>query len=987
MRVIKRSGEKVNFDRNKIIDAAKKAWSAVHGTDVLPDNLSNMLNDYCEELASGADTEVETIQDNVILMLHQHDAHEVEKAYIRYRERRAIARDTKIDAEDLINQYIKVKDDMAVHENSSTSYSLQGLNQFIHESVISKKWLRLYSDEIKKAHDTGRMHIHDLGSLAPYCFTGDTKVYCLDGQNKTFKELCDTGVKEFWTFAIDSEGKEIPALAKNPKITRKNAELIEITLDNKEKIKCTPDHLFMLRDGSYRQASKLTPSDSLRALYHIDTKSGYRLLLLKDERIYEHRHVASFFNDDVNEKNVVHHINSNKLDNRPENLEVMLDRDHRSMECSIIMNRAENKQKCAARLASFNKSEEQRKKSSERMQLMWEAKKSWWEHFKNKEDKKKYHDYLTYVQRNGFLPIEEYDKTYNHRIVSIRTLETKEDVYDVTVETYNNFLLAAGVFVHNCMGHDLMMLVEEGFTGVPEKTCSRPAKHFGVALGQCFNFLYTLQGESAGAQAFSNFNTLLAPFVHYDELTYKQVKQAMQEFIYNLNVPTRTGFQAPFTNLTLDLDVTKTDFADRPAIIGGKPMEKTYREFQKEAMMINQAMIEIMEEGDAHGAMFPYPIITFNVTKDFPWKAKFGESLLRLTAKYGSPYFANYINSEYAESDITSMCCRLRLDKREIKKYLTEYTGGLEKEDYEKTHQRGGGFFGAAANTGSLGVVTLNLAALMKDAKDKAVGDNWNEFLSEVQRYMDLAMESLLKKRREVELSCEDNLYPYTKYYLRHVKERTGHYFTQHFNTIAINAMHEALVLYGIPEGMNSKDGQELAYHLLTFMNNYSVRLQEKHKVLVNVEQAPAESAGVKLCKKSGIDPLGNGYYTNSTWFPADSSIDIMEQIHAQGKLNEKYTGGSVVHIYTDADLVPVYKDLQKIIEYAFTHTKLPYLTISPVFSVCPKCGRVAGNHETCPKCGGAAEVYSRVVGYYRNVSNFNEGKKKEFKKRRFTKI
>lgn len=706
MRVIKRSGEKVNFDRNKIIDAAKKAWSAVHGTDVLPDNLSNMLNDYCEELASGADTEVETIQDNVILMLHQHDAHEVEKAYIRYRERRAIARDTKIDAEDLINQYIKVKDDMAVHENSSTSYSLQGLNQFIHESVISKKWLRLYSDEIKKAHDTGRMHIHDLGSLSAYC-----------------------------------------------------------------------------------------------------------------------------------------------------------------------------------------------------------------------------------------------------------------------------------------LGHDLGMLIEEGFTGVPEKTCSGPAKHFGVALGQCFNFLYTLQGESAGAQAFSNFNTLLAPFIHYDELTYKQVKQSMQEFIYNLNVPTRTGFQAPFTNLTLDLDVTKTDFADRPAIIGGKPMEKTYREFQKEAMMINQAMIEIMEEGDAHGAMFPYPIITFNVTKDFPWKAKFGESLLRLTAKYGSPYFANYINSEYAESDITSMCCRLRLDKREIKKYLTEYTGGLEKEDYEKTHQRGGGFFGAAANTGSLGVVTLNLAALMKDAKDKAVGDNWNEFLAEVQRYMDLAMESLLKKRREVELSCEDNLYPYTKYYLRHVKERTGHYFTQHFNTIAINAMHEALVLYGIPEGMNSKDGQELAYHLLTFMNNYSVRLQEKHKVLVNIEQAPAESAGVKLCKKSGIDPLGNGYYTNSTWFPADSSIDIMEQIHAQGKLNEKYTGGSVVHIYTDADLVPVYKDLQKIIEYAFTHTKLPYLTISPVFSVCPKCGRVAGKHETCPKCGGAAEVYSRVVGYYRPVSQFNEGKKKEFKKRRFTKI
>ena len=991
MNITKRNGTLVEFNEEKIKKAVVNAAKATNHEN--PEGLFDSIKDKIMlKLGLFSVPHVEDIQESIIDCLLDADK-KTAIAFIKYRERRRIAREGDINAIDIVDEYIIKKDDMAIHENSSTQYSMQGLNQHIFETVVAKKWLNLYSDDIKKAYDTGRIHIHDIGVLGPYCFTGDTKIYCLDGHHKSFKELCDLGIEEFWTFAIDASGNEVPALAKNPRVTRKNAALIEIELDNGEKIKCTPDHHFMLRDGSFKSASELQTNDSLRALSHMQTKNGYSLLFLKDKKIYEHRHVASFFNNFVDKEHVVHHLNKDKLDNRPENLEVIENRIHRSMECAITMNKPENKQKSAATFTALNKSEVHRKRmaklGTERIITDIIKAKMSWNNTKNKNTNAKIDEYLSYVEKNGFKPTKEYLKTYNHRIVSITKLDNHEDVYDVTVDVHHNFLLSAGVFVHNCMGHSLSQLLEDGFTGVPGKVSAKPAKHFSTALGQANNFLFTLQGEAAGAQAFSNFNTLLAPFVAIDELSYKEVKQQIQEFIFNLNTDVRVGFQAPFTNITLDMDVTKCAYAEEGIIVGGvTDFTKKYKEFQKEATWISQAFIEVMEEGDSKGAMFSYPIITFNVTADFPWRNKLGESLLKLVAKYGTPYFANYINSEFAASDILSLCCRLKIDKKEIARHLTEYTGGLEGEDYEKTHQKGHGFFGASPNTGSIGVVTLNIPAIAHDAVTENNTEYWDIFYDKIKYYMDLATESLLKKRKFIEQQCEEGLYPYTRFYLRHVKARTGHYFTQHFNTICTNGIHEALIILGIKDGIEDNGGHNIAYEILRFMNQYTLDLQKKHHILVNLEQAPAESAGVKLCKKSGVDPLGNGYYTNSSWLPADSSMDIYDQIIHQGKLNEFYTGGSSMHTYTDVDLVPVYKDLEKLIVYTFTHTKLPYMTISPVYSVCDSCGRIAGKHKKCPKCGsGKIEVFERIVGYYRSHSNWNTGRSKESKKRKYLKI
>jgi ribonucleoside-triphosphate reductase len=443
---------------------------------------------------------------------------------------------------------------------------------------------------------------------------------------------------------------------------------------------------------------------------------------------------------------------------------------------------------------------------------------------------------------------------------------------------------------------------------------------------------------------------------------------------------------SPFSNLTLDLDTTKVKFADEPAIVGGELKDYSYGDCNKEATWISQAVVEVLSEGDAEGAMLSYPIVTFNVTKEFPWQNKLGKTILDATSKYGCFYFSNYINSDYSESDITSMCCRLKIDRREIQKHLGEYTGGLSEAEYDKTHQKGHGFFGASPNTGSTGVTTLNIPAIMYDAKEK--GGDWDEFLTLVKYYMDLAIDVLMKKRKVVEEYMEKGLYPYARHYLREVKKRTGHYFTQHFSTICPNGVHEALYIYGFKDGIMCEDGLNKAIELLKFMNEYTVVLQKEHKVLVNLEQAPAESAGVKMCKKSGIDPFGNGYYTNSTWQPAEAKIDLVDLIEMQGKLNVYYSGGSSMHTYTDSDLVPVAQDLHKIIMFAFTETKIPYMTISPVFTVCPKCGRIAGKHDICPKCGSKkTEIYERIVGYYRPHTNWNKGRLKESEKRNYLKF
>jgi len=513
-----------------------------------------------------------------------------------------------------------------------------------------------------------------------------------------------------------------------------------------------------------------------------------------------------------------------------------------------------------------------------------------------------------------------------------------------------------------CCGWDLKDLLISGFTGVEGKVQSKPPKHFRSALGQIVNFFYTLQGEAAGAQAFSNFDTYLAPFIYYDKLSYKEVKQSLQEFIFNINVPTRVGFQTPFTNITMDL-VVPDILADEPVIIGGKPMNRSYKEFQKEMDMLNMAFAEVMMEGDANGRIFTFPIPTYNITKDFDWESPVIDKIMEMTAKYGLPYFSNFVNSDLNPEDARSMCCRLRLDNRELRK-------------------RGGGLFGANPLTGSIGVVTINMPRIGYLSNSK------EEFFERLGKQMDVARKSLEIKRKVLENMTEMGLYPYSKFYLRDIKKRFGSYWQNHFNTIGLIGMNEALLNF-MGVGITSDEGKNFAIEVLDFMRHKLEEYQMESNYLYNLEASPAEGASYRLAKKDkelykGIIVAGDDvpYYTNSTQLPVDFTEDIFTALDLQDELQTKYTGGTVFHGFIGESISDpkVCKELVKKIAYNY---RLPYYTITPTFSICDNHGYISGEHFNCPQCGNECEVYSRVVGYYRPLQNWNEGKKKEFADRK----
>ena len=514
-----------------------------------------------------------------------------------------------------------------------------------------------------------------------------------------------------------------------------------------------------------------------------------------------------------------------------------------------------------------------------------------------------------------------------------------------------------------CVGWDLQDLLRSGFKGVAGKSESLPAKHFRTALGQIVNFFYTLQGEAAGAQAFSSFDTLLAPFVRYDNLTYKEVKQALQEFVFNVNVPTRVGFQTPFTNLTMDLSAPST-VANENVIIGGELMPETYADFQEEMDMINNAFLEVMTQGDAKGRVFTFPIPTYNVSKDFDWDRPGLEKLWEVTAKYGIPYFANFVNSDMSPDDARSMCCRLRLDTRELNK-------------------RGGGLFGANPQTGSIGVVTINMPRLGYLASDEA------DFMNRLDNLMSIARNSLEIKRKVLEQFTSQDLYPYTRFYLRQVFERFSTYWQNHFSTIGLVGLNEAcLNLFG--KDIGTEEGHAFGLRVMDFMRDRLADYQEETGNFYNLEATPAEGTTYRLGRldkklypeiiTAGTD--GEPFYSNSTQLPVSYSDDIIKVLDLQDEIQTKYTGGTVVHTFV-GEAVSDPKAVKEFVKMVCSNYHLPYFTVTPTFSVCEKHGYLSGEQHSCPECGSKTEVYSRIVGYIRPVEQWNEGKQHEFEKRK----
>ncbi len=510
-----------------------------------------------------------------------------------------------------------------------------------------------------------------------------------------------------------------------------------------------------------------------------------------------------------------------------------------------------------------------------------------------------------------------------------------------------------------CAGWSLKQLISEGLGGVSGKITSAPAKHLSVLCNQMVNFLGIMQNEWAGAQAFSSFDTYLAPFVKADNLTYEEVKKCIESFVYGCNIPARWGTQAPFTNITLDW-VVPDDLAEQYCIVGGQLMDFKYKDCKKEMDMVNKAFIETMIEGDANGRGFQYPIPTYSITKDFDWSETENNKLLfEMTAKYGTPYFSNYVNSDMKPSDIRSMCCRLRLDLRELRK-------------------KSGGYFGSGESTGSIGVVTINLPRIAYLAKDI------EDFYVRLDHMMDVSARSLSIKRKVISKLLDDGLYPYTKHYLGS--------FKNHFSTIGLVGMNEVgLNANWLRKDLTHKETQDFAVEVLNHMRDRLVKYQEEYGDLYNLEATPAESTSYRLAKHDKerypdiITASENGktpYYTNSSHLPVGYTDDIFSALDVQDRLQTLYTSGTVFHSFLGEKL-PSWKAAANLVRKIAENYRLPYYTISPTYSVCKEHGYIAGEQYVCPKCGQKTEVYSRITGYYRPVQNWNDGKLEEFKERK----
>lgn len=575
----------------------------------------------------------------------------------------------------------------------------------------------------------------------------------------------------------------------------------------------------------------------------------------------------------------------------------------------------------------------------------------------------------SYVKEEDWRVKENSTVTYSvgglilHNSGSITANYWLTEIYDEEIASAHR---NADIHIHDlsmltgyCAGWSLKQLIQEGLGGIPGKITSSPAGHLSTLCNQMVNFLGIMQNEWAGAQAFSSFDTYLAPFVKIDNLSYKEVKQCIQSFIYGVNTPSRWGTQAPFSNITLDWTVPN-DLAEQPCIVGGKEVDFKYKDCEQEMAMVNKAFIEIMIEGDANGRGFQYPIPTYSITKDFDWSDTENNRLLfEMTSKYGTPYFSNYINSDMEPSDVRSMCCRLRLDLRELRK---------------KT----GGFFGSGESTGSVGVVTINMPRIAYQSQ------NEKEFFKRLNRMMDISARSLKVKRKVISKLLDEGLYPYTKRYLGS--------FENHFSTIGLLGMNEVgLNASWLQHDMSDQATQDFSIRVLNHMRERLSDYQEEFGDLYNLEATPAESTSYRLAKhdrkrwadiKTAGEEGDTPYYTNSSHLPVDFTSDVFDALDIQDELQTLYTSGTVFHAFLGEKL-PDWQAAAKLVRTIAENYKLPYYTLSPTYSICKNHGYIAGEAFECPDCGEKAEVYSRITGYYRPVQNWNEGKSQEYKNRK----
>jgi ribonucleoside-triphosphate reductase len=983
-KIRKRDGSVVLFQKDKIAEAIWKSVKAVGGTD---QDKAHYLADFVVEqleqkYGEGGIPGVEEIQDLVEKTLIEKGHAKTAKAFILYRKSHEELRDIKglFDTIESVDDYLSLNDWM-VKENSNMGFSLQGLNNYIATKIISNYWVRrIYPEAIRKAHEEGEIHVHDLGTLGAYCFDDKTKILTETGW-KLFKDV-KTG-ERVATKNLKTEKLEFQ-VPYDKQVYNYNGEMYSFE-GRSVSLLVTPEHRLLVRRKHKKDWEFVNPPEFKYGM-EFDKKvnweghkvehykipfiaGGNRKKEMGSFKIKEYLELMGWY---ISEGSAYipsdgdYRISiAQSYKKYREEICNLLDKMKLSYNNTSKFNIHLHSKELYYHLKQLGISKEKyipnyiKELNSDLIKTFLIALFKGDGSFSSKGKLRKYYtnserlaeDVVECLLKIGLCGTISERKNKKGYIISVETKHLtpiyrrpvkKEKyngkVYDFSVKNGTLVVMREGKVVvsGNCVGWDLKDLLMTGFRGVPGKVESKPPKHLRTALGQMVNFFYTLQGETAGAQAFSNFDTLLAPYVRYDGLDYHTLKQAMQEFLFNLAVPTRVGFQTPFTNITMDLKVP--DYMKNEHVaIGGEFKKETYGEFQKEMDMINMAFAEGMIEGDASGRVFTFPIPTYNITKDFDWDNPNYNVIWEMTAKYGIPYFSNFINSDMKPEDARSMCCRLRLDQAELRK-------------------RGGGLFGSNPQTGSVGVVTVNLPRIGFTAVSE------DDFFKKLGNLMELSKESLEIKRKSLERFTELGLYPYAKFYLRNVHARFGESWKNHFSTIGLLGMNEAIMNFMPGENITTEKGRKFAEKTLLFMRERLEEYQKETNSIYNLEATPGEGTTYRFARKdkkqfgriivANEDAVREGrapYYTNSTQLPVNYTNDLFKALELQDPLQTLYTGGTVFHGFIGEKMQKEHVKL--LVKKIAENFALPYFTITPTFSICPVHGYLAGDHEYCPKC------------------------------------